>query len=159
MNGSRFSCSRQNMMRGRTKTRVFPDPVNAIPIMSRPANLKMQRNDYRDELVTKCQFLDQWYICHISKRTRLILTKFTVYLYMYEKKVVCHIISNFHDCDYGNPVPAYMRLKNGYVEFARLESSADDVHAFLFSLAAEVHCQRPPAGAQWLHICTMPIVE
>ena len=54
-------------------------------------------------------------------------------------------------------------LKTGYVEFARLGSSADAVHAAIVrpavAMAAEGHCQRQPAGAQWLHICTMPIVE
>ena len=45
-------------------------------------------------------------------------------------------------------------LKMGYIEFAWLESSADDTPAVMLSpavaMAAEVHCQRPPAGAQWL---------
>jgi hypothetical protein len=39
INGKRVSCSRQNMIRGRTNTKVFPLPVNAIPIMSRPDSL------------------------------------------------------------------------------------------------------------------------
>ena len=26
-------------------------------------------------------------------------------------------------------------------------------------MAAEIHCQRLSEGAQWLHICTMPIVD
>ena len=47
----------------------------------------------------------------------------------------------------------------GYIEFARLESSVDDMHAAIVSpavvMVADVHCQRPPAGAQWLHICAM----
>ena len=54
-------------------------------------------------------------------------------------------------------------LKTGYIEFARLESSADTIHSAIVSLVvavvAEVHCQRPPTGARWLHICTMLIVE
>lgn len=37
---SLFSCSRENMMMGRVKTRVFPEPVKAIPIMSRPDRLQ-----------------------------------------------------------------------------------------------------------------------
>lgn len=37
--GKRFSCSRENMMIGRVKTKVFPDPVKAMPIMSRPDRL------------------------------------------------------------------------------------------------------------------------
>ena len=51
----------------------------------------------------------------------------------------------------------------GYIEFAWLESSADAIHSATFNLAvamsAEIHCHRPPMGAQWLHICPMPIVE
>ena len=47
------------------------------------------------------------------------------------------------------------RLKTGYIEIARLESSADAVRSAIVSPAVatttEVHCQRPPAGAQWLH--------
>ena len=50
-----------------------------------------------------------------------------------------------------------------YIEFARLESSADAIHSAIVSpavaMAAEVNCQRVPAGAQWMHICIMPIVE
>lgn len=38
--GSLFSCSRENMMMGRVKTKVFPEPVKAIPIMSRPDRLQ-----------------------------------------------------------------------------------------------------------------------
>ena len=38
--GSLFSCSRENMMMGRVKTKVFPDPVKAMPIMSRPDRLQ-----------------------------------------------------------------------------------------------------------------------
>jgi len=38
-NGRRFSCSRQNMIIGSTNTTVLPDPVNAMPIISRPDNL------------------------------------------------------------------------------------------------------------------------
>ena len=53
------------------------------------------------------------------------------------------------------------QLKTGYMGFARLESSA--LHSAIVNpavaMAAEVHRQRPPAGAQWLHICTMPIAE
>lgn len=37
--GSFVSSSRANMIRGRQKAKVFPDPVKAIPIMSRPAKL------------------------------------------------------------------------------------------------------------------------
>lgn len=40
VNGKRFSCSKQNMMSGKVKTSVFPEPVNAMPIMSRPDSLK-----------------------------------------------------------------------------------------------------------------------
>ena len=40
-------------------------------------------------------------------------------------------------------------LKTGYIEFARLESSADAIHLDIVNLAvamaAEVHCQRSPA--------------
>ena len=58
-------------------------------------------------------------------------------------------------------------LKSGYIEFARLESSADAIHAAIVSpavaVAAEVHCQRRPAGAQWLHnayrrVITVPAI-
>ena len=39
-------------------------------------------------------------------------------------------------------------LKTGYIEFARLESSADAIHAAIVSpavaMTAEVHCQRRP---------------
>ena len=38
--GSLFSCSRENMMMGKVKTNVFPEPVKAIPIMSRPDRLQ-----------------------------------------------------------------------------------------------------------------------
>ena len=38
-NGNFFSCSRQNIMMGRVKTSVFPEPVNAIPIISLPDKL------------------------------------------------------------------------------------------------------------------------
>jgi len=44
MNGKCVSCSRQNMMRGRTNTKVLPLPVNAIPIMSRPDSLSENSN-------------------------------------------------------------------------------------------------------------------
>ena len=37
--GRRTSSSRASMMRGRQKARVFPEPVNAMPIMSRPEKL------------------------------------------------------------------------------------------------------------------------
>ena len=37
--GKAFSCSRANMMSGRQNTSVFPDPVKAMPIMSRPDKL------------------------------------------------------------------------------------------------------------------------
>ena len=53
-------------------------------------------------------------------------------------------------------------IKGGLYFFAQLESSADAIHWAIFNpavaMAAEVHCQRPPAEAQSLHICTMPIV-
>ena len=38
-NGIFFSCSRENMTMGRVNTRVLPDPVNAIPIISLPDSL------------------------------------------------------------------------------------------------------------------------
>ena len=46
MNGIRFSCSKQNMMMGSTKTSVLPEPVNAIPMISLPSNLhrKQKKN-------------------------------------------------------------------------------------------------------------------
>ena len=54
-------------------------------------------------------------------------------------------------------------VQTGYIEFARLESSADAIHSAIVSpavaMAAEVHCQRQPVGAQYLYIRTMPIVE
>ena len=34
------TCSKLNMTIGRVKTKVFPDPVNAMPIISRPVKLK-----------------------------------------------------------------------------------------------------------------------
>lgn len=37
-NGMLISCSRQNMMSGSTNTIVLPEPVNAMPIRSRPAS-------------------------------------------------------------------------------------------------------------------------
>ena len=57
-------------------------------------------------------------------------------------------------------------LKTGYIEFARLELSADAIHAIIVSaavaMAAEVHCQRPPvrahAVAVHLHNCEMLLV-
>ena len=58
-----------------------------------------------------------------------------------------------------SPTPKYRgsglkRLKTGYKEFAWLESSADATPAVTLSpavaMAAEIHCQRPPAGAQSL---------
>ena len=39
-NGNFFSCSKQNITIGRVKTNVFPEPVNAIPIISRPDKLR-----------------------------------------------------------------------------------------------------------------------
>ena len=39
-NGRRFSCSRQNMRIGSTNTIVLPEPVNAMPIISRPDRLQ-----------------------------------------------------------------------------------------------------------------------
>ena len=39
MNGIFISCSKLNMMMGSVKTSVFPEPVNAMPIMSRPDNI------------------------------------------------------------------------------------------------------------------------
>lgn len=41
--GSLFSCSRQNMMTGRVNTKVFPEPVKAMPIISRPERLPEKR--------------------------------------------------------------------------------------------------------------------
>jgi len=38
--GIRFSSSSANMRSGREKASVFPDPVKAIPIMSRPEKLR-----------------------------------------------------------------------------------------------------------------------
>ena len=49
MNGSRFSCSRQNMMIGSVKTSVLPDPVNAIPMISRPDSLKIKQKTLQKE--------------------------------------------------------------------------------------------------------------
>lgn len=40
LNGNFISCSRQNIKSGSTKTNVLPLPVNAIPIISLPDNLK-----------------------------------------------------------------------------------------------------------------------
>jgi hypothetical protein len=37
------------MMRGRQKARVFPEPVNAMPIRSRPENLENQSLSAQDE--------------------------------------------------------------------------------------------------------------
>jgi hypothetical protein len=37
--GKATSCSRQNIIRGKTKTNVLPLPVNAIPMISLPDNL------------------------------------------------------------------------------------------------------------------------
>jgi len=45
MKGSFISSSRANMINGKQKASVLPDPVNAIPIKSRPENL--------DEVVKK----------------------------------------------------------------------------------------------------------
>jgi hypothetical protein len=39
-NGSLHSSSRENITNGSEKARVLPDPVNAIPIISLPANLQ-----------------------------------------------------------------------------------------------------------------------
>ena len=49
-------------------------------------------------------------------------------------------------------------LNTGYIEFARLESSADAIHAAIvntaLAMATEVHCHKYIyAGAQWLRIC------
>ncbi|KYN03372.1 hypothetical protein ALC62_05764 [Cyphomyrmex costatus] len=41
INGISISCSRQNSMIGKTNTNVLPLPVEAIPIMSRPDNLRI----------------------------------------------------------------------------------------------------------------------
>ena len=37
--GNFFSCSTQNITNGNVNTRVFPEPVNAMPIISRPVRL------------------------------------------------------------------------------------------------------------------------
>ena len=43
-----------------------------------------------DALAMKCQFIDLCYICHISKTTGSILTKFSVYyIIMYEENAMC----------------------------------------------------------------------
>jgi len=55
VNGSRFSCSRQNMMIGSTNTIVLPDPVNAMPIISRPDRLQ-NRNQSTDVLTNIVPF-------------------------------------------------------------------------------------------------------
>lgn len=39
INGSLYSSSNANIINGRENAKVFPDPVNAIPIMSRPESL------------------------------------------------------------------------------------------------------------------------
>ena len=56
----------------------------------------------------------------------------------------------------------YCILKTGYVEFAQLESSADAIHSAIVSravaMAAEVRCQLPPGGAQWLHIAYCRVI-
>lgn len=44
MKGMAFSCSRQNTIIGKTKTSVFPLPVYAIPMRSRPDNLNINRD-------------------------------------------------------------------------------------------------------------------
>lgn len=44
-NGIRFSCSIENMIRGRVKTKVLPDPVKAMPIMSLPLRLNNNNNN------------------------------------------------------------------------------------------------------------------
>ena len=45
--GSFFSSSRANMMSGRQNANVFPEPVNAMPIISRPVNLQNQAHYVR----------------------------------------------------------------------------------------------------------------
>lgn len=50
--GSLFSCSRQNMMMGKVKTKVFPEPVKAIPIMSRPERLQTRAVNISDASYT-----------------------------------------------------------------------------------------------------------
>ena len=47
-------------------------------------------------------------VCHISKTTHPILTKFAA---SYEKKVTCEIISNSFECNHGNRIIAYIWLK------------------------------------------------
>ena len=52
-------------------------------------------------------------ICHISKTTHPILTKFAPFLIssLYEKKVTCEIISNSFECNHGNRIIAYIWLE------------------------------------------------
>lgn len=51
MNGNFTSCSKQNITKGKTKTIVLPEPVNAMPIISLPESLKtktcLQKNENR----------------------------------------------------------------------------------------------------------------
>ena len=62
-----FTCSIQNIMRGSTNTRVFPDPVKAIPIISRPDNLhvciqhsKLHTGTYIHTLLGFLGFVLEW---------------------------------------------------------------------------------------------------
>ena len=53
--------------------------------------------------------------------------------------------------------PKFAWLKTAYIEFARLESSANAMHAAIVSpavaMAADVHCQRPPQEPSVISCC------
>ena len=51
-----------------------------------------------------------FYQCYIFRISDPIFTKFTVYYIMYENKVTCDMIRNFHDRKYVNPILAYTHL-------------------------------------------------
>ena len=59
VNGSRFSCSRQNMRIGSTNTIVLPEPVNAMPIMSRPDRLQQHTCQFINRHTHQCDPLQR----------------------------------------------------------------------------------------------------
>lgn len=75
-NGSEISCSKQNITNGSAKVSVFPDPVDAIPIISRPDNLQVDKSQRIRQTTpiknTTTANAFQYYECSIRQHFRFV---------------------------------------------------------------------------------------
>ena len=102
MNGKCVSCSRQNMMRGRTNTKVLPLPVNAIPIMSRPDSLSQNSNILTCHTVVTYNVLHALpHIIHLA--TDLCKTNINIGISV----ISCNIARLLTQAEFGQAIPTF----------------------------------------------------